>query len=94
VATYVRSLVLAGDVVSRRTPIRAPVDEVALARVLASLGRSGLAASLSKLAAAAEIGILGVAPDTESDIRGACAAVLAMRDDLMRALGVDQDGAP
>jgi hypothetical protein len=59
--------------------------------VLASLGQSRIANNLNQLAKAVNIGALPVTPETESEIVEACAAVSAMRRDLMRALGIGED---
>ena len=57
-------------------------------RVLAALGQSRIASNLNQLAKAVNIGVLPVTPETEADMSEACAAVSAMRADLMRALGL------
>ena len=62
-------------------------DEKKLAQVLAMLGQSRIANNLNQLAKAANIGTLPMMPDTERDIRRACADVALMRRELMRALG-------
>jgi len=89
--TYVRGLILED---AARTPrrrarrTRTPVkDHESLARVLAALGQSRIANNLNQLAKAVNIGVLPVTPETERDIDEACAAVIAMRGDLMNALG-------
>lgn len=75
----------------RRAP--APVkDHEALARVLAALGQSRIANNLNQLAKAVNIGVLPMSPNVEEDISEACAAVAAIRRDLMRALGLRQGG--
>ena len=55
---------------SRRRPIK---DEQRLAQVLAMLGQSRIANNLNQLAKAANLGTLPMMPDTERDIRRACA---------------------
>lgn len=91
--TYVRELILDGKGRAARRRAANPIkDHEALARVLAALGQSELAASLSHLAKAARIGALPVVPETEEEIKRACAAVIAMRSDLMRALGLTEGG--
>ncbi|MGE0282901.1 MAG: hypothetical protein AB7P20_20120 [Rhizobiaceae bacterium] len=61
-------------------------DCEALARVLAALGQSRIANNLSQLAKAMNIGALPMTPETESEIVAACAAVIAMRGELMRRI--------
>lgn len=97
-STYVRKLVLeeAARAPRRRTRrSRKPVkDDETLARLLAALGQSRIANNLNQLAKAVNIGVLPVTPETENDIGQACAAVLAMRRDLMGALGFGEEDGP
>lgn len=58
-----------------------------LAQTLGALGASKALARLADLADAARIGALPVTPDVVRDIRAACAAVIEIRDLLLRALG-------
>ena len=74
-----------------RKPIK---DEQKLAHVLAMLGQSRLANNLNQLAKAAHIGTLPVLPDTEREIRKACADIALMRRELLRALGHRTDTEP
>lgn len=91
--TYIRDCALAGDVQAKRLRWNNPVkDHEALARVLAALGQSRLANNLNQLAKAVNIGVLPVTPETEDEISKACAAVVAMRRDLMGALGLPEGG--
>ncbi len=88
--TYIRSRILDGQT-ARRKVQRAPVaDQAALARVLAQLGQSRLGNNLNQLAKAANMGALIVTPDVTAEFKEACAAVAAMRHDLMRALGLKE----
>lgn len=75
----------------KRRPIK---DEKKLAQVLAMLGQSRIANNLNQLAKAANIGTLPMMPDTERDIRRACADVALMRRELLRALGHRTDSEP
>ncbi len=90
--TYIRNQIFSEGVqiprkVMRRAP--APVkDHEVLARVLSALGHSRIANNLNQLAKAVNIGALPVSPEVEEDITGACAAIVAMRRDLMHALGL------
>ena len=97
-STYVRNLILeeaarAPRQRTRRT--RRPIkDHETAARVLAALGQSRIANNLNQLAKAVNIGVLPVTPETESDIGEACAAVIAMRRDLMGVLGFEEGDGP
>ena len=78
-----------------RSRTRKPIkDEQKLAHVLAMLGQSRLANNLNQLAKAAHIGTLPVLPDTEREIRKACADIALMRRELLRALGHRTDTEP
>jgi hypothetical protein len=55
--------------------------------VLGALGQSRLSANLNQLAKAVNTGSLPVTPETEADLKAACKDVLALRADLLRALG-------
>jgi hypothetical protein len=94
--TYIRNLILSeGSQAPRKVMRRAPApvkDHEALARVLAALGQSRIANNLNQLAKAVNIGALSVSPEVDEDISGACAAVSAMRRELMRALGLKPGG--
>jgi hypothetical protein len=94
-STYVRDLIVDDTRRVTRRRFASPVkDQEALARVLAALGQSRIASNLNQLAKAANIGALPVTPETEQEISNVCAAVLAMRGDLMRALGLVEGGGP
>ena len=75
----------------QRRPIK---DEQKLAHVLAILGQSRLANNLNQLAKSTHIGTLPLLPETERDIRRACADVALMRRELLRALGHRTDTEP
>ncbi|WP_380996985.1 plasmid mobilization relaxosome protein MobC [Sedimentitalea sp. HM32M-2] len=78
-----------------RSRTRRPIkDEQRLAQVLAMLGQSRIANNLNQLAKAANLGTLPMMPDTERDIRRACADVALMRRELLRALGHRTDVEP
>lgn len=84
---YIRNALL--EAPGRRRSARAPMaDDTALARVLAALGQSRLSSNLNQLAKAIHMGVLPVTPETEADITEACAAIIAMRHDLLLALGL------
>lgn len=63
-----------------------------MARVLAGFGQSRIANNLNQLAKAVNIGALPVTAETEGEITEACTAVVAMRRDLLRALGLPEGG--
>ncbi|WP_282091438.1 plasmid mobilization relaxosome protein MobC [Epibacterium ulvae] len=78
-----------------RSRTRRPIkDERRLAQVLAMLGQSRIANNLNQLAKSANLGTLPMMPDTERDIRRACADVALMRRELLRALGHRTDVEP
>lgn len=62
-------------------------DRDALARLLGALGRSRLANNLNQLAKLANLGALPMTPETEGDLRRACAEISEMRRCLLEALG-------
>lgn len=86
--SYIKARLFDGDLSPRRTRGRTPVkDHAALAQVLGMLGNMRLASNLNQLARAANIGTLPLTPEVEEELQTACAAVIAMRAELMRALG-------
>lgn len=90
---YIRAKLLDGDLSPRRTRGTAPIkDHAALAQVLGMLGNMRLANNLNQLARAANIGALPLTPEVEADLAQACAAVIAMKAELMRALGYPAEG--
>ena len=85
---YIRERILGDDVAPRKTRGRFPVkDHQALGRVLGQLGNSHLSNNVNQLAKAVNTGSLPVSPETERDLREACAAIQTMREELLRALG-------
>ncbi len=78
-----------------RSRLRRPIkDKQSLAKLLALLGQSRIANNLNQLAKAANIGTLPVTPETERNIRRACAEIQLMRMELLRALGQRSDLEP
>ena len=76
----------------RKARFRRPVqDEQALSTVLAGLGRGRLSSNLNQLAKAIHSGSLPVTPETERAILEACSGVREMRQELVRALGLEPD---
>lgn len=93
--TFIRHVLLDDTQTMKRRRTSSPRrDDTALARVLAALGQSRLSNNLNQLAKAVNIGALPVTPETESEIVSACAAVTAMRQDLLLALGLSGDQRP
>lgn len=76
---------------ARALPVR---DHIALAQVLGMLGAMQVAGSFWDLAAAAKSGALPVTPETEEELANACAAVLAVKAEVLRALGYEDVEAP
>ncbi|MEL7467832.1 MAG: hypothetical protein AAFN27_05235 [Pseudomonadota bacterium] len=86
--SYIRDQLFGASGKAVRSRRRRPVkDHVALAQTLGLLGQMDLGPSLRTLAEAAEAGALEVSPELEEELRGACAAVLAIHAELLRALG-------
>lgn len=85
--TYVRGLIL-GQSAGKRSARRAPSHERSeVAQVLAQLGQSRIAESLSALASQAAMGGLLADTETAARLRQTCDEVSAMRGMLMQALG-------
>ncbi len=84
---FVRDVLLADNAQSRIVARPPAHDGATLARVLAMLGQSGIAASLSDLARQAASGTLHVDDEVKARLLQAVDAVGAMRDLLMQALG-------
>ncbi|MCB2062674.1 MAG: hypothetical protein KDE25_04295 [Novosphingobium sp.] len=94
-ASYIKSLVFAEDAPTYRKRRKGPVeDRKAIVDVLAALGRSHLAVTMSHLAKAAEIGDLYFDEETKRLIARACDDIKAMRQMLMHALGLKSSEPP
>lgn len=90
-ASYIKSRLFDGDLTmaSARSRLRSPVkDQKALAEVLACLGATRIANNLNQLAKAANSGSLYFDRETKTEIAVACNDVRAMRQLLMKALGM------
>lgn len=68
--------------------------QILLARILAELGRSGFAKSLTEIAQAARAGVLPLTPDVIETIEDACRQIRDIRGRLLRALGFNPEDAP
>ena len=97
-AAYIRLKLFAGDdpPPTKRKLTRKkhqPSAELAvLGHMLGGLGQSRIASNLNQIAKAANMGALPVTPELEQDLVEACAAVKAMRHDLIAALGIKAQG--
>ena len=90
-SAYARATLLGDNAPKIKTRNKAPVkDYEALGRVLGLLGKSDLAASLAVLAKAARNGSLPVAPETEAALLKASSDIQAMRNALIKALGLKE----
>lgn len=94
-AAYIKSCIFSDDAPTYRKRRKPPVaDQAALAEVLAVLGASRLASNLNQLAHATNVGSFYFDEDAKAAILRACRDVRAMRQLLMRALGLQHDDAP
>ncbi|WP_300037157.1 hypothetical protein [uncultured Roseobacter sp.] len=87
---YIRER-LFGNATAVRLSKPASDDHEALARVLGALGRSDVFTSLAAISLALEEQRLVTDRRTKSAILDACDAVVSMRSDLLRALGLRKD---
>lgn len=91
---YIKAVLFDGDLTKVRRRNTNPVkDYEALGRVLGALGQSRLSNNLNQLARGVNTGTLPVLPETEQEIRDACAEITAIRADLIKALGLDSEGS-
>lgn len=89
-SAFIKALLFGNDPPKPRGRRKPPVqDHEALGRVLSALGRSRLASNLNQLARAVNTGTLPVHPETEAELRQACAEVAAIRAALFKALGYE-----
>lgn len=89
---FIKSKLFEHELKPRRTRGHAPVkDHVALAQALGLLGQLDLARSLSQIAEASKTGALPLSPEVEKEIVATCAAVMAVRNELMKALGYQSE---
>jgi len=86
VSAYIRE-VLFGDGQGQPRVRQDGPDRQLSGRVLAMLGKSGLATTLQSMALMAATGVLYVDEETEAYLRRACEDVRELRDLLMRSLG-------
>jgi len=84
---FIRMKLLGPQVAKRRLRRAVVADEVALARVLALIGKSRVANNLNQLAKLANSGSLFLDDEVKTDLNEACSHINAIRQDLMVALG-------
>ena len=87
-SAYIKAVIF----VERRKPARnvvAPIhDKTLYAKLLASLGASRISQNINQLAKAVNSGSLPVSAEVEEHIKEACAAILWMRDTLIKCMGL------
>jgi hypothetical protein len=89
---FIKAKLFNGDLTPRKTRGQAPVkDHAALAQALGLLGNLRLANNLNQLAKAANMGALPMSAEVEEELIATCAAVLAIRMELMKALGYESE---
>lgn len=84
--SYIRSRLLDSAPSRKRMTVN---DKDALVRVLGLLGQSRLSSNINQLAKAVNSGSLPVTPETETELKAAARDVMAMRQILIQALGLD-----
>jgi hypothetical protein len=87
-SAFVRSRIFDKSGVARRKNQRPELDQVALARILALLGQSGIKQNLTAIVEAIRTGTLEAGPELRGALEQAAVDVMLMRHDLIRALGV------
>ncbi len=74
------------DAIQNKKKVAPTADPQALGRALGALRKSRLSQNVNQLAKAVNMGALPVTPETEAELRQACADIAVMREELMRAL--------
>lgn len=90
-SAYIRMCVLQ-EGISRSGKASNRTDKEMLAQIIGLLGQSRIANNLNQIAKAANLGILPLDDQIESDIREAYAHVVEMRHLLLKALGLRETG--
>lgn len=89
-SAYCRARLFGGK--DHRGPDRRPsADTALLARILAQLGQSGVPCNLAVIAEAIRTGTLEADAALLARVEDACAFIIAMRAELIRALGLKPD---
>ncbi len=87
-SAYIKAVIF----VEKSKPARnvvAPIhDKTLYAKLLASLGASRLSQNINQLAKAVNSGSLPVSTEVEEQLKEACAAILWMRDALIKCMGL------
>ena len=83
---YIKAVLFDGVAhsVSRKSPKVS--DDEALVRVVGAVGKLRPSNNVNQLAKAVNMGAGPVTPETEADLKQACADIAAMREEQMRAL--------
>ncbi|OXT02848.1 hypothetical protein B7H23_01375 [Notoacmeibacter marinus] len=93
ISAYIRKQLFGDGASLRKTRARVPVkDQAALAQILGKLGQSRIANNLNQIAYQANCGSLMMDPQTEEEIKLACAKIAWMRVQLIEALGLRAKG--
>ncbi len=87
--SYIRKSLLGKRAEKRKTYRKPKINDAQLGQILAELGRSRYSSNLNQIAKSANMGTLDVSRDVEQELLEACGAVLAMRDALITALGLN-----
>jgi len=87
-ADYIRHTLDIENTEKRQRNYKPQADRVMLARILAALGSSDMAASMRDIANAARNGALPESPDTLLSLQAACLTIEKIRHDLISALGL------
>ena len=88
-SAYIRERLFGEEVQPRKSRGRTPVkDHKSLAKVLRLLGETNLARDLESLQWSVEEGQICLSAKSEELLRLACVAVIEMRKDVLRALGL------
>ena len=82
---YIKSKIFVGGTGSRTRTKH--VDRAALAKILSALGQSRIPHNLNQIAKAANIGTLPVTPELEEELQAACVEVIALRSNILAAIG-------
>ncbi len=92
-SSYIKRVLFDADApLSRAVPTRVSADQAELAKLLAWLGRTEVAAHLAVMAEATKSGSLVVNPIVAAQLNKACSDIAAIRAALMRAMGKQTDG--
>ena len=86
---YIRETLLVERANKRKTLRKPHINDQKIAEVLAALGDTRLSSNLNQLAKHANMGTIDVSLDTEKELEYAYQAILAMRNALFMALGMD-----